>query len=249
MDVTRRMFGVDAPTWDREVVGLFDPARRGEGGGFVQAMAALAEFLEVFVPRRPDGGETDLFAALMAPDETGNRLSDLEKVANAVLLVTAGFETTMSLISLAVWTLLKHPDQLQRLRGDWSLARNTVEEVLRFEPAALWTSRFATEDIAVAGVVIPRGSNVLFSSVAANRDPARFDDPDRFDIGRNDIRPVTFGGGMHSCLGAALARLEAEVAITTLFQRAPSISLVTDDVAWQDENPSVRRPTLLEVAM
>jgi len=247
MDVTRRMFGVDAPTWDREVVGLFDPARRGQAGGFVEAMAALAEFLEVFVPGRAAGGETDLFAALMAPDETGNRLSDLEKVANAVLLVTAGFETTMSLITLAVWTLLTHPDQLQRLRGDWSLARNAVEEVLRYEPAALWTSRFATEDIDVAGIVIPHGSNV--SSVAANRDPARFDDPDRFDIGRADIRPVTFGGGVHSCLGAALARLEAEVAITTLFQRAPTISLVTKDVSWQDGNPSVRRPTLVEVAM
>ena len=250
MDVTRIMFGVDSPTWDREVVALFDPARRDTEGGFVQAMTALSEFLEEFVPRRSVGIETDLFAALMAPDEDGNRLSHLERVANAVLLVTAGFETTMSLITLAVWTLLSHPDQrLERLRADWSLARNAVEEVLRYEPAALWTSRFATEDIAVGEVVIPRGSNVLFSSVAADRDPHRFEEPDRFDIGRKDIRPVTFGGGVHSCLGAALARLEAEVAITRLFQRAPSISLVSRAVAWQDGNPSVRRPTLVEVAV
>jgi len=248
MDVTRLMFGVDAQTWDREVVGLFDPSRR-DVGGFVPAMAALAEFLEAFIPERSTGTETDLFAALMAADDDGNRLSDLERVANAVLLVTAGFETTMSLITLAVWTLLSHPDQLRRLRADWSLARNAVEEVLRYEPAALWTSRFATEDIAVAGGVIPRGSNVLFSSVAANRDPARFEDPDRFDIGRHDIRPVTFGGGVHSCLGAALVRLEAEVAITALFQRAPEISLVSTEVCWQDANPSVRRPTRVEVAL
>jgi len=249
MEVTRIMFGVDTQTWEREVVGLFDPARGGGGGGFVEAMAALAEFLRDFVPQPSDGIQTDLFAALMSPDESGNRLSDLERVANAVLLVTAGFETTMSLITLAVWTLLSHPEQLQRLRADWSLARNAVEEVLRFEPAALWTSRFAVEDIDVAGAVIPRGSNVLFSSVAANRDPARFEDPDRFDIGRNDIRPVTFGGGVHSCLGAALARLEAEVAITRLFERAPTISLVSKDVSWQSANPSVRRPTLVEVSI
>jgi cytochrome P450 len=249
MDVTRIMFGVDAPTWDREIVGLFDPARRDEGAGFVPAMAKLAEFLEAFVPQESGGVETDLFAALSGPDDSGNRMSDLERVANAVLLVTAGFETTMSLITLAVWTLLSHPDQLRRLRDDWSLARNAVEEVLRYEPAALWTSRFATEDIEVAGAVIPQGSNVLFSSVAANRDPARFQDPDRFDIDRSDIRPVTFGGGVHSCLGAALARLEAEIAVTTLFRRAPKIALLTKEVVWQDGNPSVRRPTVVEVAV
>ena len=102
----------------------------------------------------------------------------------------------------------------------------------------------------MAEVVIPRGSNVLFSSVAANRDPARFEDPDRFDIGRDDIRPVTFGGGVHSCLGAALARLEAEIAVTTaLFQEAPNISLMSKEVSWQDGNPSVRRPTVVEVAV
>ncbi len=189
MEVMRIMFGVDVQTWDREIVVLFDPARRDEGAGFVHPMAKLAEFLAAFVPQQSGGVDAGLLAALMGPDDSGNRLSDLERVANAVLLVTAGFETTMSLITLAVWTLLSHPDQLQRLRDDWSLARNAVEEVLRYEPAALSTSRFATEDIAVAGAVIPQGSNVLFSTVAANRDPSRYEDPDRFDIGRTDIRP------------------------------------------------------------
>jgi cytochrome P450 len=248
MEMTRLLFGVDPGIWDSEVVALFDPARQKAGSGYVGAMASLAAFLAVFVPQRRASPSTDLFSALMAPDEEGNRLSDLEQVANAVLLVMAGFETTMSLITNTVRTLLLHPDQLERLRGDWSLARNAVEEVLRFEPAALWTSRYATEDLAVAGGVIPAGANVLFSSVAANRDPQQFANPDHFDIGRPDIRPVTFGGGVHNCIGSALARLETEVALLTLLQRAPGLRLVEPACEeWQAENPSVRRPARLDV--
>src|SRR5829696_6096943 len=107
-------------------------------------MQRLADFLGEFVPAW-DGGGTGLFTALKAPDDDGNVLSDAEQVANAVLLVTAGFETTMSLLSNAVRTLLLHPDQVARLRADRALASGTVDEVLRFEPPALWTSRFATE--------------------------------------------------------------------------------------------------------
>jgi cytochrome P450 len=99
----------------------------------------------------------------------------------------------------------------------------------------------------VAGTVIPAGANVLFSFLAANRDPHRFAEPDRFDIGRRDIRPTTFGGGVHNCLGAILARLQAQVAIMTLFQRAPSLHLVTTECEWQTENPTIRRPVALIV--
>ena len=248
MDVTRVLFGVDSATWDAEVVALFDPARLAAGGGFVQSMEVLTAFLADFIPNRKAAAGADLFTALSSPDENGDRLSDHEQVANAVLLLTAGFETTMSLIALTVRDLLLHPDQLELLRADWALTRNAVEEVLRYDPPALFTSRFATVDIEVAGGTIPAGSNVLFSSLAANRDPARYPDPDRFDIRRPDIRPVTFGGGVHNCIGAALARLEAEVAIATLFQAAPDLRLTTDDVVWQADNPSVRRPVRLEVS-
>jgi cytochrome P450 len=206
-------------------------------------------FLTGFVPRS-ESGSAGLFSALKAPDDEGNVLTELEQVANAVLLVTAGFETTMSLISNAVRTLLLHPDQLALLRSSPALVSGAVDEVLRFEPPALWTSRFTTEPIDVNGTVIPAESNVLFSSVAANRDPARYKDPTLFDITRADIRPVTFGGGVHSCIGAQLARVETEVALTALFGRAPSLRLVEPiGTAFQDANPSVRRPTALPVAV
>lgn len=249
MDVTRVLFGVDPVTWDAEVVALFDPKRLAAGGGFVESMGALSAFLADFIPSRQAAPGADLFAALSAPDENGDRLSDHEQVANAVLLVTAGFETTMSLIVLCVRDLLLHPDQLELLRSDWSLSPNVVEEVLRFDPPASWTSRFATVDIEVAGGTIPAGSNVLFSSLAANRDPARYADPERFDITRRDIRPVTFGGGVHNCIGAALARAEVDIAIRTLFQRASGLQLVSEDVVWQSDNPSVRRPLTLDVTL
>jgi cytochrome P450 len=248
MEVTRLLFGVDPGTWDAEVTAIFDPARRS-GDGWVSDMQRLVAFLTDFVPRWESDG-SGLFSALKAPDEEGNVLSELEQIANAVLLVTAGFETTMSLISNAVRTLLLHPDQLAVLRATPSLVGGAVDEVLRFEPPALWTSRFTTEAIDVIGTVIPAESNVLFSSVAANRDPARYTDPARFDITRADIRPVTFGGGVHSCIGAQLARVETEVVLTALFERAPSLRLVEPvGTAFQDANPSVRRPVALPVAL
>jgi cytochrome P450 len=247
MEVTRLLFGVDPATWDREVTAVFDPSRRS-GEGWVSGMQRLLAFLAGFVPRW-DEGQTGLFSALKAPDEEGNVLSDDEQVANAVLLVTAGFETTMSLISNAVRTLLLHPDQLALLCADPALVSGAVDEVLRFEPPALWTSRYATEAIDVCGGVIPAGSNVLFSSVAANRDPTRYEHPDRFDITRVDSRPVTFGGGVHSCIGAQLARVETEVMLTTLFGRLPSLRLVEPvSNTFQDANPSVRRPLHLPVS-
>jgi cytochrome P450 len=247
MEVTRRMLGVDADTWDAQVVTLFDPTRVPPGSGFVNALSALVEFLSVYVPQHRQSPGTDLLTALTVPDEEGDQLTQLEQVANAVLLLTAGFETTMSLITLAVRDLLLHPEQLAELRADWSLAKNAIEEVLRFDPPALFTTRFATVDVEVAGTLIPAGSNVMFSSIAANRDRARYADPDRFDIRRPDIRPVTFGGGVHNCIGASLARLEAEIAITALFQRMPQLQLVSKDCIWQTDNPSVRRPTRLDV--
>jgi cytochrome P450 len=247
--VTRLLFGVDRDTWDAEVTALFDPRRRSTAG-WVDNMQSLADFLADFVPRWDGERSTGLFTALKAPDEDGNVLTDDEQVANAVLLVTAGFETTQSLVTNAVRTLLLHPDQLQLLLTDASLAPGAVEEVLRYEPPALWTSRYATEAIEVAGGVIPTGSNVLFSSVAANRDPSRFVDPDRFDITRVDSRPVTFGGGAHSCIGATLARVEAEIALITLFRRVPTLRLVEPVCErFQGENPSVRRPESLLVSV
>jgi cytochrome P450 len=247
MEVVRMLFGVDRHEWEAEVVALFDPRRTREEG-FVGLMQQLAGYFWRLVPARRAAPGDDLFSAMVRPDDSGECLTDLELVANAVLLVTAGFETTMGLVSLAVLTLLRHPDQLALLRETPGFVRNAVDEVLRFEPAALSTTRHTPVELVVAGTTIPAGSNILFSMVAANRDPERYADPDRFDVTRTDIRPLTFGGGAHACIGAALARLEAEVAVGDLLARTDRLSLVTEPIAWQADNPTVRRPEQLVVS-
>ena len=247
MDVVRILFGVDAERWQRDVVAVFDPSSGKAGTGFLDQLVALIDFFEAFVPERRAAPGDDVFSALFA-EHDGERLTDAELVANAVLLVTAGFETTMSMISLTVLTLLRHPDQLALLRADPARTRAAIDEVLRIEPAALSTTRFTLTDVEVAGTTIPAGSNVLFDLVAANRDPARYTDPDVFDITRADIRPLTFGGGAHLCIGAALARLETEVVLQTLLTRAPALRLTGDEIEFQTQNPTIRRPVRLPLA-
>jgi cytochrome P450 len=248
MEVVRLLFAVDADEWAANVTARFDPARASTEAGPLGPMGALAEwFVGVVDDRRAHLGD-DMFSAMLAPDDQADALSTAEAVANAVLLVTAGFETTMSLITLAVLSLLTHPDALAAVQNEPALAANAVEETLRYQPAALSTTRSTPNDLEVAGQTIPAGSNVLFSIVAANRDPRQYDDPGRFDVARPEIRPLTFGAGAHVCLGAALARLEGEIAIRSLVTRFPNLRLVPDhELEWQTANPTVRRPVSLRV--
>ena len=247
MEVVRLLFGVDASRWHAEVAEVFDPSAQGSEGRFLDQLQQLTEFFDVLVGERRTALGDDVFSALFAADDDGETLSDLELKANAVLLVTAGFETTMSLITLAVRTLLLHREQLQLLCGDHSLVNQAVDEVLRFEPAALSTTRHTTVDIEVNGSVIPADQNVLFSLAAANRDPDRFDRPDEFDITRSDSRPLTFGAGVHNCIGASLAHMEAEIALLALIDGAPQLRLRDESCTWQQANPTIRRPTALGV--
>jgi cytochrome P450 len=247
MEVVRLLFGVDADRWRAEVAEVLDPSAPGSEGRFLDQLQQLVDFFDVLVGERRTAPGVDVFSALFAADDDGETLSDLELTANAVLLVTAGFETTMSLITLAVRTLLLHRAQLELLRDDHSLVHQAVDEVLRFEPAALSTTRHTTVDVEVRGRVIPAGQNVLFSLAAANRDPDRFDHPDEFDITRPDIRPLTFGAGVHNCIGAALAHMEAEIALIALIDGAPELRLRDEHCTWQQANPTIRRPTSLGV--
>ena len=172
MEVVRMLFAVDADEWAAHVTALFHPATASTDAGPLGPMGALAEwFVDVVEARRSNLGD-DMFSAMLAPDEHGDALSTPEAVANAVLLVTAGFETTMSLITLAVWLLLTHFDELAALRTNPDLAANAVEETLRHQPAALSTTRSTPTDLVVAGTTIPGGSNVLFSVIAAEPRPA-----------------------------------------------------------------------------
>lgn len=178
----------------------------------------------------------DLTSALIQAEEAGDRLSEDELLAMAFLLLVAGHETTVSLIAGGTLELLRHPDQLEKLRCEPALIPSAVEELLRFvAPVFLSTERFARSDVTLQGVTIPRGELVFGVIGSANRDPSAFENPDALDITRQNNRHLGFGHGIHFCLGAALARMEAQIAIHALVQRFPKLRLAVpvESLRWQ----------------
>jgi cytochrome P450 len=153
-------------------------------------------------------------------------------MANCVLLLAAGHETTTNLIGNGALALLRHPDQLERLLADPGLIKTAVEELLRFDSPVQATSRLVTEDFQLRGRILQKGQLVLLLLGAANRDPARFPDPDSLNLGRADVHHGAFAFGSHYCLGAPLARLEAQIALPRLFGVFPDLGLATPDVEW-----------------
>ena len=175
-------------------------------------------------------------SALVRDSGAEDGLTGDELLATVFLLVMAGFDTTVNLIASGILALLVHPEEKTRLRQDPSLLPAAVEELLRFtNPVNHANDRFTTEDVAVGGVVIPAGEWVLPAISSANRDPAQYPDPDRLDLGRDTSGHVAFGHGIHHCLGAPLARMEAEVALGALLARFRRISLALppSELRWR----------------
>ena len=196
-------------------------------------------FQQLFELRRKSPGD-DLITQLVQAEEDGNKLSNEELTANIILLFGAGHETTVNLIGNGLLALHRNPDQLALLKARPDLITNAIEEFLRYDSSVQMTGRVALEEIDdLGGKTIPKGETVLCLLGSANHDPAVYPDhPDRLDITRPNVRPVSFGGGIHFCLGAQLARIEAEIAIATLLRRMPDLRI--DDV----ENPEWR-PTFV----
>jgi cytochrome P450 len=191
-------------------------------------------FNNLFELRRREPGP-DLTTHLVQAEQGGDKLTNEELTANIILLFGAGHETTVNLIGNGLLALFRNPDQLALLKSNPSVIGNAIDELLRYDSSVQLTGRVALEDIEVGGVTVTAGTPVLCLLGAANRDPAVYSEPDRLDITRQNVRPMSFGGGIHFCLGAQLARIEAEVAISSLFERFPSLRL--DDVAnpqWRD---------------
>jgi cytochrome P450 len=189
------------------------------------ADAFVEYFRDLIERRRRDAGD-DLLTGLIAAEDGGDRLSETELLATGLFLLIAGHETTVNLIGNGTLALLRNRDQFERLRANPDLDHNAIEELLRYDSPVTFTQRITLEDYQLGDMTIPARQQVIPILAAANHDPAVFDQPDRLDLGReNANRHLAFGGGHHFCLGAALARLEGEVAIPSLVRRFPNIEL------------------------
>jgi cytochrome P450 len=168
-----------------------------------------------------------LIAAMMAAESNGQRLDEEEIVANLVVTMVGGQETTTNLIGNGVLTLMRNPEAMERLRGDDALIPSAVEELLRYESPSQHTARLAPDDVELGGQAIKKGQAVIAVMAAGNRDPGRFPDPDRLDLQRTDNRHLAFGWAAHFCFGAPLARLEGQIAFRTILKRLPELALVS----------------------
>jgi pimeloyl-[acyl-carrier protein] synthase len=191
---------------------------------------------------RPDG----LVMSLMNAEIDGDRLSEDEVIANCIITLVGGQETTTNLIASGVLTLLRNPDQLARLRADLSLIPSAVEELLRYESPSQHTGRLAPDDVELGGKKIKKRQPVIAVMAAANRDPERFPDPDRLDIKRQDNKHVAFGWGAHFCFGAPLARIEGQIAFEEMIRLFPNWSLKPGPLVWRT-NLALRGLTSLSI--
>jgi cytochrome P450 len=191
----------------------------------LQSMEDLQAYLGEIVAQRRREPRSDLITALVKAEEQGDRLTLEELLANVVLLLNAGHETTTNLIGNGMLALLRHPDQMRRLQKDPQLIPTAVEELLRYDSPVQFTTRLIKEDMQIDGKRLQAGQRVVLVLGAANRDPAQFPNPDRLDIGRHDNKLLAFGLGSHFCLGAPLARLEGRIVFETLLRRLPGLRL------------------------
>lgn len=206
-----------------------------------------AYFELLFEQRRRDPRD-DLITQLVQTEESGDRLTAAELRANVSLLFAAGHETTVNLIGNGFLSLLHHPDQWRMLCDDASLIPNAIEEILRFESPVQAVARTVADPIELSGVTLEPNAIVVGLVGAANRDPAVFETPDRFDITRADLRPLSFGGGIHFCLGAQLARIEAAVVFETILRRLPGLRLLQPQQPRWRSSFTLRGLTELPVA-
>jgi cytochrome P450 len=227
--------GGPGPRW-KEVL-------RGARGGF-----CLRQYLRRLIRERRGEPRDDLLGALIAAEEKGDTLTEEELWANAILLLFAGHETTTGLIGNGLLALLRHPDQLDLLRREPTLMESAIEELLRFDGPIHRIGRMAKADLSIGGSSISAGQTVILGLAAANRDPAQFPDPDRLDVRRAENRHLAFGHGIHFCLGAALARLEGQIAIGTLLRRYPDLRLTGERLAWR-RNSTLRGLQALPVRL
>ncbi len=253
--VTAELLGV--PTGDHqllkrwsqdfaEVLGNFqhNPDRAGR---VLQSLEEMTAYFLAAVRKEAIEPTEGLINALTTAEVNGDRLTEAEVVANVIVTMVGGQETTTNLIGNGLLTLLRNPVELERLRADPTLVPSAVEELLRYESPSQHTARLAPDDVELGGRAIKRRQAVIAVMGAANRDPERFSDPDRLDLTREDNRHVAFGWASHFCFGAPLARIEGQTAFATLLRRMPELRLQPGPITWR-QNLGLRGLTALPVA-
>ncbi|MBW5255078.1 cytochrome P450, partial [Streptomyces sp. P01-B04] len=215
--------------WSAAICGMFELNPSEETArAAVRASLDFSAYLRELIAERRGNPGADLISALIAAHDEGERLTEQEMVSTCVLLLNAGHEATVNTTVNGWWTLLRHPDQLAALRADHGLLPTAVEELMRYDTPLQMFERWVLDDIEIDGTVIPRGSEVALLFGSANRDPARFADPDTLDLARRENPHITFGAGIHFCLGAPLARVELASSFGELLRRAPAVRLVAE---------------------
>ena len=238
--VIAEMLGVDPDDqadfkrWSNSGVQLFDPTLSAEERQRVmEAQGALSDYFQRTIATRRAEPRDDLISSLIAAEEAGEQLTDDEIVTMCGLLLAAGNVTTTDLIGNGVLALLQHPEELRKLRDNPEMIENAVEEMLRYDSPVQQTGRIPMSDVEFGGQTIPAGQSITPQLSAANRDPAAYPEPNRFDISREDVHHHSFGGGAHYCLGAPLARLEARIGIGTLVRRFTRLRLVDGPLEYR----------------
>lgn len=252
--VTAELLGVpveDAPQlkcWSQdfaEMLGNFqhnpEHARRVLSG-----LHEMIDYFRTTINRLRQFPREGLIYSFLTADADGDRCTDEEIIANTIITMVGGQETTTNLIGNGVLTLLRHPEELARLKGDLSLVPSAVEEMLRYEPPSQHTARLAPRDVDLGGKRISKRQATIAVMASGNRDPERFTDPDRFDIARTDNHHLSFGWAAHFCFGAALARIEGQVAFEELLSRFQNFTLDPEPLVWRS-NLGLRGLTALPI--
>ena len=222
--------------WSSQIAAYIGGSHRGDDIETAkQGLLRTFEYFRALVRRRRGRAAADLLDLLLSAEDQGDMLSEDEVVANCVLLLFAGHETTANLLGSGLYRLLSHPAQHARLRAHPELIPTAVEEFLRYDPPVAGTLRVITQDTEIRGQAVARGEIVAAMIAAANRDPRQFDAPEELRIDRTPNRHLTFGYGIHFCLGAPLARLEAQITFASLLRRFARIELVDERPAWKTQ--------------
>ncbi len=233
--VIAEMLGIPEPDrallrpWSADICGMYEltPSEETAARAVRASLEFSAYLRELIAARRKEPGD-DLISALIAAYEEGDRLTEQEMISTCVLLLNAGHEATVNTTANGWWTLFRHPEQLAALRADHSLLSTAVEELMRYDTPLQLFERWVLDDIEIGGTVIPRGAELALLFGSANRDPEVFASPDTLDLARTENPHVSFGAGIHYCLGAPLARIELTASFGELLREAPGLRLVAE---------------------